>query len=568
MEQAYRRHSLFELIVVVALVLVACWPATAFSIAGLLPAFYAVFLICGYLLVRLLVGRLNRWAGKLVFAVTVIVLLADILLLRITGLHLNPFVVSVMLQPGISEELGVAGWLVYGGVLLFLAASLFAASRLKEPSFVLWGRSLAVAGLITGLTAQLLYGVLFFQGTGEIEEVRRKLPFFVAPHPYHSQKILGLFLGERPENPFSTAVSAPPAPAGPAGHQAFAAKKRNILLIVADSLRSKDIKAAPELMPNLLQWAQKGSLNYDHYSVSNCTHFSFYSMFTGALPTDFGIERRRRRVVGMLPRFLANGYALSTAESNPLDWYDTASIIFPAETDRYLSSLDGYLARDKDVTTRTVAKLEGYRNAKKPYFHVAYYFSSHFPYDTVYGSDSDTNFEKYKRTVRAFDDELGKLLKWAEAAQIFDDTLVIITSDHGEEFKATGRTGHASRLSDEQLKVPFILIDRTDATNSKLRENVPDIQGHLDLTPFLLETLDGEQTYSAKPVFLAACGYDSPRGFAVLSGGARVDFSHTDGYLTPIRSPDGSFASKARQLEAAASLLGTIKKGPATRPSH
>lgn len=568
MEQANRRHSLFELIVVVALVLFACWPATAFSVAGLLPAFYAIFLICGYLLGRLLVGRLSRWGGKLVFAITVMALLTDILLLRITGLHLNPFVVSVMLQPGISEELGVPGWLVYGGVFFFLATCLFAASKLKEPSFVLWGRSLAVVGLSTGLAAQLVYGVLFFQGTGEIEEVRRKLPFFVAPHPYHSQRILGFFLGERPENPFSTAVSAAPAPAEPARHQPFAGKKRNILLIVADSLRSKDIEAAPELMPNLLRWAQKGSLNYDHYSVSNCTHFSFYSMFTGALPTDFGIERRRRNVVGMLPRFLANGYALSTTESNPLDWYDTASIIFPAETDRYLSTLDGYLTRDKDVTARTVSKLEGYRNAKKPYFHVAYYFSSHFPYDTVYGSNSDTNFEKYKRTIQAFDDELGKLLKWAETARIFEDTLVIITSDHGEEFEATGRTGHASRLSDEQLKVPFILIDRTDANGIKPKGNEPEIQGHLDLTPFLLETLDGVQTYSAKPVFLAACGYDSPRGFAVLSGGARVDFNHTDGYLTPIRSPDGSFASKARQLEAAASLLGTIKKGPTVHLSQ
>ena len=188
-------------------------------------------------------------------------------------------------------------------------------------------------------------------------------------------------------------------------HEAFRAPKTNILIIIADSLRSKDIAADPTLAPNLFRWAKEGALSFDHYSVSNCTHFSLYSMFTGLLPTEFGTARRTDGPLGILSQYVANNYRVSSAESNSLDWYDTASIIFPPNTKRYVSSQTGAKARDMDVTIQTINTLDQNRREDTPYFHIAYYFSSHYPYDSAFSGKTETSYQQYKRTIKAYDTE-------------------------------------------------------------------------------------------------------------------------------------------------------------------
>ena len=62
----------------------------------------------------------------------------------------------------------------------------------------------------------------------------------------------------------------------------------------------------------------------------------------------------------------------------------------------------------------------------------------------------------YARAIRLMDDWLADLLGELERARVLDDTLVIVTSDHGENFGEGGLMGHAFSLDQRLLKVPVV----------------------------------------------------------------------------------------------------------------
>jgi arylsulfatase A-like enzyme len=63
----------------------------------------------------------------------------------------------------------------------------------------------------------------------------------------------------------------------------------------------------------------------------------------------------------------------------------------------------------------------------------------------------------YDGGVAAADEMVGRLLAALERLQLMDDTAIIITSDHGQEFwQHTDRGGHGHSLYDDQLRIPLL----------------------------------------------------------------------------------------------------------------
>jgi len=68
----------------------------------------------------------------------------------------------------------------------------------------------------------------------------------------------------------------------------------------------------------------------------------------------------------------------------------------------------------------------------------------------------------YDGEARVFDDLVGTWLGALEELDVLDDTLVILTADHGEELMERGHVGHCScnlkgTLYDESIRVPLIM---------------------------------------------------------------------------------------------------------------
>lgn len=94
----------------------------------------------------------------------------------------------------------------------------------------------------------------------------------------------------------------------------------------------------------------------------------------------------------------------------------------------------------------------------------------------------------YDGNLRWADHNLGLLRAQLEGAGLWDEALVIVTSDHGEAFWQHGRWGHNDHLFDEQLRVPLVI---KPPQGRGLRGVVrDDLVSLLDVTPSVCEWLD------------------------------------------------------------------------------
>ena len=67
----------------------------------------------------------------------------------------------------------------------------------------------------------------------------------------------------------------------------------------------------------------------------------------------------------------------------------------------------------------------------------------------------------YGRSIRQMDDWLARLLERLDGAGLLEDTIVIITSDHGENLGESGLLGHAFSLDDRLIRVPLVVAPDT-----------------------------------------------------------------------------------------------------------
>lgn len=110
-------------------------------------------------------------------------------------------------------------------------------------------------------------------------------------------------------------------------------------------------------------------------------------------------------------------------------------------------------------------------------------------WDTVDATDQQDRthlLNLYDASIRMLDSSLRGLIDLLEELNLKDNTVLIITSDHGEEFFEHSRILH-ERVYSETLNVPLLFIDfRKDAANHLIETPVQ----LLDLAPTILDYLD------------------------------------------------------------------------------
>lgn len=553
----HHRFSIFEGVTVGLLILVTSLGAFSVDVSSIISFGHVVFLFTAFLVLRGVINYWNPTAGRIFFSVTVVLLTSELLIQTVSDFHLNIFILTLLLQPAASEHIGIPLWIAPPLLMVVFAAAFIASARLQKRTAPLNIPAIALVLFLSLGTSQVLHGYLFFSGRYDVVATRTELPFFFKPHRYYVYRVLAPLFGDLNWRPFimPTPKTETKSIRTPKEEPVFSSRK-NVLVIIADSLRSKDIRETPALIPNINRWAQKGWMNYNHYSVSNCTFNSMYAMFTGRLPTNYSGSRQIGTEHSLFDTFLANGYQISTSEASPLDWYGLADIIIPDGVKRTIVSDDEFTQQDHLVTETSIHSMAAAIETDKPFFHIAYYYGNHYPYAGT--GNRATSYKDYILSIREVDQEIGTLLDTLDQKGITEETLIILTSDHGEQFTESGGfLGHSSRLSDEQTMVPFMVVGNGTNANTAVRS-------HLDFTPYLRAQFTGNRDTplpsSGDPVILAGCGMAYPDSFAVISETSRVDFAYDDGYLAPIPHGSEETANEHTQFAAFNQLIAIIKK--------
>ena len=104
-------------------------------------------------------------------------------------------------------------------------------------------------------------------------------------------------------------------------------------------------------------------------------------------------------------------------------------------------------------------------------------------------TDDDVRFirARYDENVRFADSLVGELVQTVRDADRYDNTMIVVTSDHGKAFFEHGRFLHTRLLYDEFLRVPFIVKWPSDV--SGFPPSVDAVVSLVDLAPTLADGL-------------------------------------------------------------------------------
>ena len=276
------------------------------------------------------------------------------------------------------------------------------------------------------------------------------------------------------------------------------AKKPNIILITLDTTRADRLGCygyRRQTSPNIDKLAEESVLYTRAIAPSSWTLPSHASLFTGKFTSSHGARYDPEGPLLLTDAisgpeswdaYRARGLAqneVTLAEVLKGTGYTTAAVVggpwmkrifglnkgFDYYNDSQISTVNGRLA--SQVTTSALNWLE--RRREKKFFLFLNYFDPHGPYSPPEGFalrflPKGTNFTGreptleeintlYDAEILYMDHYIGRFLQKLKVENLYNDTLIIVTSDHGELFGEHGKFGHGHYLYQEELHVPLFI---------------------------------------------------------------------------------------------------------------
>lgn len=244
----------------------------------------------------------------------------------------------------------------------------------------------------------------------------------------------------------------------------------NLVIILIDALRNDMLQRG--VTPNIDGFAtQRASRFTQHFSGGNSSRMGVFSLFYGLPPGYFRSFEALQRPPVLMRQLVSSGYQLGL--------YSSSNLYRPVTLDRTAFAEVADLRietkptdapawrRDQIVNDEWMSWLDT-RSTEQPFFGFIFYDAVNdmtFPPDmegqVTAGSDEEMarEFADYQTSIRFVDSLVGEVIGDLEERGLADNTAIIITADHGEEFNENGDgvKGHGSGYGPYQLHVPLLV---------------------------------------------------------------------------------------------------------------
>ena len=369
---------------------------------------------------------------------------------------------------------------------------------------------------------------------------------------------------------------------------------RHVVLLVIDTLRADMIRCQSDTAPPTpnIDTLAADCVRFTHaISPAPWTMPAMASIMTGLPPDVHGALAKNSRVpdglTTLAEHMKAAGYATGAVVDNPvlsshhgMDAGFDRFIHYPRNTrDTSFGTLilrRFFPERYRDLSTTDVTANHAIefieRESEKSFFLWTHIFDPHAAYGppqrflargtppkrigSRFGSLKEVRLgmlyltadEKewirklYEGEVRYVDEAVGRIVQTLRAKGIYNDALIVLVSDHGEEFFEHGGIEHGHTLYDELLRVP-LMIKLPDSAEERVVEEPVSTQrimatildvcgidaaedapvigvGSLIPGETAKDAEDAKETKETKqgPVFSTGCLYFEPREAVVLDG--------------------------------------------------
>ena len=279
-----------------------------------------------------------------------------------------------------------------------------------------------------------------------------------------------------------------------------------VILISIDTLRADHLSVYGAKLvdtPAIDRLAADGIVFENAYAHVPLTFPSHATIMTGKLPFENGVRSNIGYKLDVnaqptLPRLLSqHGYATGAAVSayvlrrdtgmgSLFDFYDDAMEVWESAT-------LGALQRRGDETVHAALGWVD-RVEKRPFFLFLHLFEPHTPYEPVEPFRSKYA-NPYDGEIATVDAILGRFLAELDKRGLYDRSLIILDSDHGEGLGDHGEAEHGVLLYREVLHVPLIV----KLPGRRLAgRRVPEVAQLVDILP-TITTAVGAKTPAGLP---------------------------------------------------------------------
>jgi len=244
----------------------------------------------------------------------------------------------------------------------------------------------------------------------------------------------------------------------------------NILLVTFDTTRADRIGCYGFPLartPAVDRLAREGVRFADHVTVAPITLPAHASILTGLNPPAHGVRDNGAYALGdevitLAERLKPLGYethafvsaAVLDRRYNLTQGFDTYDDELWAEDDPAL-----FMIRDRPAprtASRVLTWLETWSAKRRPFFTWVHFFDPHQPYQphTRQGYLVPT---PYDAEIASADEGLASILARLEQLQVLDNTVAVMTADHGESLDEHGEKTHGLFVYDATMRVPWVM---------------------------------------------------------------------------------------------------------------
>ncbi len=275
----------------------------------------------------------------------------------------------------------------------------------------------------------------------------------------------------------------------------------NIIWIVVDAWRFDML--TEEVMPNVLEFSKQALVFRNHYSGGNATRFGIFTLVYGVFGTYWHPFLAEGQSPVLLDELMKLGYDFRIISSSRLTNPEFRRTAFVNLAAHITDTLPGTMAdtRDPELAKTFIQWLDT-RDAGRPFYAFLFMDAPHGPYIypdefekfspsnktpnyvTTGRKDAVPLFNSYRNALFFDDHYTGMILDEVKRRGLLEDTIILITGDHGEEFFETGFWGHTSAFSSYQSRVGFVLY-----IPGRGHAEIDYITSHHDVAPTFLKLL-------------------------------------------------------------------------------
>src|SRR3990167_3140758 len=279
------------------------------------------------------------------------------------------------------------------------------------------------------------------------------------------------------------------------------ARPLNIVIIVLDAWRFDMLNA--QVTPHIARLAQRSLVFTNHFSGGNATRPGIFSLFYSIPPTYWTAMLQQHQGPVFIHQLIKDRYQMGIFRSASLHYPAFDQTVFK-EVNYSSIETPGAESFDRDrVITQRFQQFIAHRDHTRPFFGFVFYDETHNycespadypqPFQPAISvcnrlllnnqTDATPYFNRYRNAAH-FDDALvGNVLHTLQTQGLLNNTIVMVTADHGEEFNESHRDywGHASDYTTWQIHTPMVIY-----WASQTPRVIHHLTTHYDVMPTLL----------------------------------------------------------------------------------